>query len=167
MQGCLQRQSLDISEPLNSRGLRPWRLIHTDTHFAIGLLFYLLISYVFQLTNKMSLSLFFHIKAWGKPKNLIVTDDDENPYNNAKISWEQPLGTNCFKLEIENNQTGVVTHVRIRSNCYTFESGVPGCTYTIRLYSGYNNTFYDDEFVSRKIVMSKPQLFCLSTNKYI
>ncbi|XP_077973364.1 uncharacterized protein LOC144428262 [Styela clava] len=91
-------------------------------------------------TGKTATSKYYRIGGM-KSSFFAIIPDDTNPSKCAYMTWEKPTGVDCFKLQIENNQNGFVSEYFPTNNNFVFKSGVPGNTYTIRQYCGYNSVF--------------------------
>ncbi|XP_077973509.1 uncharacterized protein LOC120337147 isoform X2 [Styela clava] len=92
---------------------------------------------------------------WSKPSYFAITPDENNPSQCANMKWEKPYGVNCFKLQIENNQTSVSSEILLENDNYAYRSGIPGNTYTVRLYCGCDSR-YDLDFRLETMIM-KPE----------
>nr|XP_039262259.1 uncharacterized protein LOC120338340 isoform X2 [Styela clava] len=92
---------------------------------------------------------------WSKPSYFTITPDVNNLSQCANMRWENPYGVNCFKLQIENNQTGVSSEILLENDNYAYRSGIPGNRYTVRLYCGCDSR-YDLDFSLETMIM-KPE----------
>nr|XP_039261383.1 uncharacterized protein LOC120337602 [Styela clava] len=92
---------------------------------------------------------------WSKPSYFTIMPDENNPSQCANMKWEKPYGANCFKLQIENNLTGVSSEILLKNDNYAYRSGIPGNRYTVRLYCGCDS-HYDLNFSLETMIM-KPE----------